>query len=134
MSKRLVVVDSSVWVSHFAGPTTAASRCLDDLLRGNRVAVNSIIRVEILTGALHEAQYAELEDTLRGLRVLQLSDAVWRLAERLRFQLRQAGRLIPVPDVLIACCALLYDCELLHADRHFDWIARAAPLRIYPLE
>jgi len=87
--------------------------------------------MEVLTGALHEAQYAQLADTFQGLHLLPLTDAVWRRAERLRFELRQKGSLIPVPDVLIACCALLYDCELLHTDRHFDAIAKLTPLRVH---
>ncbi len=102
-----------------------------DLLRVHRIAINDVVRLEVLTGALNEAQYAELADTFLGLHVLPLSDAIWRRAERLRFELRQKGHLVPVPDVLIASCALIYDCELVHADRHFDAVARVTPLSIY---
>jgi predicted nucleic acid-binding protein len=131
MSKRLVLVDSSAWVSHLTGQVNAAAQAIDELLLTHRAAVNAIIRLEVLTGARDEAQYAELEDAFRGLHELPLSDAIWRRVERLRFQLRQAGRLIPTPDVIIACCALVYDCELLHADRHFDLMAHSAPLKVY---
>jgi len=34
-------------------------------------------------------------------------------------------------DVSIASCAIVYDCQLLHRDRHFDLIAKHAPLKIY---
>lgn len=131
MSRRLVLIDSSTWISHFSQTPTRASHAIDNLLRRHLAAVNPVIRLELLTGAVHEAQYAELEEALQGLHVLPISDAVWRRAERLRFQLRQTGHLIPVPDMLIACCAMVFDCELLHADRHFTLMARAAPLRVY---
>ena len=131
MSKRLVLIDSSAWISHFTKQASAPARSMSDLLSGDRAAVNDVIRLELLTGARDEVQYAELDDVLRGLHPLELSGTVWRRAERLRFALRRGGHLIPVPDVLIACCALIYDCELLHADRHFDVIARTAPLKIY---
>ncbi len=131
MSNRLVLADSSVWVAHLTGQTTAAARSIGELLEANRLATNAVVRLELLTGARDEAQYAELEDALKGLHELPLSDAIWRRAERLRFELRGRGALIPVPDVIIACCALIYDCELLHTDRHFDLIARAMPLKIY---
>ncbi len=133
MSRRLVLIDSSAWISYLAGAPRAPSRTIETLLLNHQAAVNSIIRIELLTGARDEAQYAELEDDLRGLRVLALPDAVWRRAERMRFQLKQVGRLIPIPDVIIACCALVHGCELLHLDRHFDLIARTAPLKIYHL-
>lgn len=106
---------------------------LEDLLRTHRVATNEVVRLEVLTGAMDEAQYAELADTFEGLHVLPLSGAIWKRAERLRFDLRRRGHLIPVPDVLIACSALIYGCELLHADRHFDLMARFTPLRIFQL-
>ena len=131
MSNRLVLADSSVWVSHFTGQGHTASAAIGELLRAHRLAVNEVIRVELLTGAKDEAQYAELDDTLRGLHLLPISGAVWGRAERLRFELRRKGHVVPVPDALIASCALLYDCELLHADRHFDTIARLTPLRIH---
>ncbi len=131
MSRRLVLIDSSVWISRFTHQTGDFSRALDDLLLTERAAINPVIRVEVLTGALHEAQYAELDDALKGLHALPISDDVWRQAERVRFQLRRIGRLIPLPDVLIASCAMVHGCELLHADRHFDLMARTIPLKIY---
>ena len=113
------------------GQGHAASVTIGELLSAHRVAVNEVVRVEVLTGAKDEAQYAELADALRGLHALPISGAMWGRAERLRFELRRKGHAVPVPDVLVAACALLYDCELLHADRHFDAIARLAPLRIH---
>lgn len=131
MSKRLILVDSSAWIAHLTQPTAARAHPVEELLKADRVAINAVIRVEILTGARHEAQYAALEDALMGCQVLPLTDAVWRRAERLRFQLRQAGTLVPLPDVVIACCALVYDCGLLHTDKHFQLIARHAPLKFF---
>lgn len=131
MSRRLVLADSSVWISHLTGQEKGASAALGELLHAHRVAVNEVIRLELLTGAKDEAQYAQLDDAMRGLHGLPLTGAVWGRAERLRFELRRKGHLVPVPDALVASCALLYDCELLHADRHFDRIARFAPLRIH---
>lgn len=131
MSDRLVLVDSSAWITHFTMPHAALSHGLAHLLSAHRAALNDVIRLEVLTGARDEAQYAQLEDALQGLRVLPLSDTVWRRAERLRFDLRREGYLIPVPDVLVAACAITYDCDLLHADRHFTAIAKFAPLSIY---
>lgn len=131
MSERLVLVDSSVWITHLLGRGAAQTHAISDLLLDNRVAINAVIRLELLTGAQDETQYAELEGTLDGLHFLELTAAVWRRAERLRFQLRRQGTVVPLPDAVIACCALIYNCELLHADRHFDRIARATALKIH---
>ena len=131
MSSRLVLADSSAWVTHLTGQRAALATAMTDLLNANRIVVNDVIRCEILTGALNESQYAELADALQGLPMLPLTDSVWRRAERLRFKLRCHGALIPLPDVLIACCALVHDCEVLHSDRYFDVMARTASLKIH---
>jgi len=131
MSERLVLVDSSVWITHLLGRSGAPAHAARDLLLDNRVAINAVIRLELLTGARDETQYAELEGTLDGLHFLELTAAVWRRAERLRFQLKRQGHIVPLSDVVIASCALIYHCELLHADRHFDRIAHATALRIH---
>jgi len=131
MSERLVLVDSSVWITHLLGRSGAHAHAARDLLLDNRVAINAVIRLELLTGARDETQYAELEGTLDGLHFLELTAAVWRRAERLRFQLKRQGHIVPLPDVVIASCSLIYNCELLHADRHFDRIAHATALRTH---
>lgn len=131
MSNRLVLIDSSVWVSHLSRQPLAATRAVPELLQDNRVAINPIVRIEVLTGARDEAHYAALEDALRGLHHLPLSDAVLRHAERLRFELKRRGHVIPVPDILIASSALIYDCDLLHADQHFTFIAQTIPLKFH---
>lgn len=131
MSNRLVIADSSAWISYFTGQGTAIADAVGFLLHSHRIAINDVIRLEVLTGAANEAQYGELSDQLEGLHKLPLTDAVWRRAERVRFEMHRKGHLAPVPDLLIACSAILHDCELLHADRHFDLIARAIPLKIH---
>lgn len=132
MSRRLVLVDSSSWIGYLHGPEEAEGR-IDELLFEHRVAINAVIRLEVLTGAKDERQYRELEGAFGGLHFLELTPEVWREVERMRFRLKQRGRVIPVTDVLVASSALIYDCELLHQDRHFDQIARVESLRIHPL-
>ena len=128
MSDKLVLVDSSAWIPHLLGQRRSP---VEGLLLDNRVAINAVIRIELLTGARDETQYAQMEGSLGGLHSLDLIVSVWKRAERLRFQLRRQGMFIPLPDIVIACCALIYDCVLLHADHHFDRIAHATRLKVH---
>jgi len=127
----MVLADSSAWVCHLTGERPAVGEAMVHCLRSHRVAINDVVRVEVLTGARDEAQYHELADLFQGLHPLALVPEVWQRAGRVRFELRRRGHLIPLPDVLVACCALVYDCELLHADRHFAVIARYHPLQCH---
>jgi predicted nucleic acid-binding protein len=117
---RLVLVDSSVWIGYLTVRSSTGTKVVTDLLA-----------TQILTGAKSESQYSDLSDQWEGLRSLPMVSGVWRRAERLRFDLRRKGWLVPLPDVLIASSAIAYDCELLHADRHYEQIARITPLKIF---
>ncbi len=130
MNRSLVLADSSAWVSHLTESGGSISEIISTLLDADRVVINEVVRLEVLTGARDEAQYTELSDMFLGLPLLSVSGVVWSKAERLRYELRRKGHVVPVPDVVIASCALVYDCELLHVDRHFDLIARMVSLRI----
>jgi predicted nucleic acid-binding protein len=51
------------------------------------------------------------------------------VVRKLGYDLRRAGLTIPTVDIMIAALALEYDCLLLHADRHFEQIAKHSPLQ-----
>jgi predicted nucleic acid-binding protein len=126
-----VLVDSSAWVAFFRDQPPDPRHPILQLGEEKRLATNWCIRVEVLTGARAETELAQLDRRLQALHHLTLSDEVWAQTARLRWGLRRRGLTLPTIDVAIACCAMAYDCELLHADRHFDLIARHTPLRIY---
>ena len=131
MREKLVLIDSSAWISYLLDQKESVARSVEGLLEDHRAAINQVIRVELLTGAKNEVQYSQMEDSFEGLHSLEMTDEVWRRSEKVRFHLRKAGHLIPLPDILIACTALVHNCSLLHVDRHFDRIARATGLRIH---
>jgi len=47
---------------------------------------------------------------------------VWEKTANLNFTLRRKGFNIPLTDVLISTWALIYDCVLVHQDRHYEMI------------
>lgn len=121
---RLVLVDSSVCIAHLQGHHPGVSGALEKLLQENRAAVNPIIRIEVLTGSRDQIQYDELDVWLQSTVVLSVTAGVYQIAERLRYEMKKKGNLIPLPDVLIAATAIEYAIPLMHLDRHFDAIAR----------
>jgi predicted nucleic acid-binding protein len=130
MSERLILIDSSAWIGFLSAESKSRFDAIEKLLLAHRIAINPVIRLELLTGAKDDSQYRELRDSFNGLHMLELIEPVWELADELRYRMRKKGALIPVPDLLIACTALAYGCELMHQDRHFDAIARSTPLKI----
>ena len=121
---RLVLVDSSVCIAHLHGHHSGVSRALKKLLNDNRVAVNPIIRIEVLTGSRDPIQYGELDVWLQSTVGLPVTAGVYQIAERLRYEMKKKGNIVPLVDVLIAATAIEYAIPLMHIDRHFDAIAR----------
>ncbi len=131
MNDGAVLIDSSAWIGYLTGRKGVALDCIGFLLENRRAATNDVVRMEILTGAKDELQYKELSDQWEGLYDLPFTPAVWRMAERLRFDMRRKGRLIPLPDVLIASSSAVYGCPLLHLDKHYDQMSEFLPLKIF---
>ena len=107
------------------------SQSLLSLLVEDRVAINEIVKTELLIGAKDTLQYQELQDDLAVLPHVLLTDAVWDTTRQLGFSLARKGFLLPLSDLVIAASAVIYGCELFHIDRHFEIIARHASLKLY---
>ena len=126
-----MLVDTSAWVTFVRQGAENASDVLDQLLAEKRAAINEVIQAELLIGAQDERHYKEFEVDLGTLPHLLLTAEAWNLVGELGFALRRKGATIPLPDLTIAACAISHQCELFSLDRHFDLIARHAPLKIY---
>jgi predicted nucleic acid-binding protein len=127
---ELVFIDTSVWILALrAGGPVAVRQEVEQLLATGRVATTPIVILELLTGARSSREFRELKEDLEALKQLELSPSVWERAYKLGYDLRRAGLTIPTVDIMIAALALEYDCLLLHADRHFEQIAKHSPLQ-----
>ncbi|MCI2429482.1 PIN domain nuclease [Candidatus Acetothermia bacterium] len=127
---ELVLIDTSVWIAalRVGGPVVVRHE-VEQLLAASRAATTPIVMLELLSGTRSSREFRELKEDLEALGQLELTPAVWERAYRLGCELRRAGLTVPIVDILIATLALEHGCMLLHADRHFEQIARHSPLR-----
>ena len=122
-----LVVDTSSWVSYFAG---RGSDLIDDALAEGRVVLPPVVAAELLSGTLKRGEQEQLEDFLSHL-PLCLSDlSHWLRVGRLRAALRQAGLSVSTPDAHVAQCALERGGVLLTEDAVFGKIAPRCGLRL----
>lgn len=123
------LADTSAWIEGLRpGANDAWARELKRLVLDRQVGIQPVIRVELLSGAVSDADYDRLEAVLGALPQLEMTKVVWQEAERLGFRLRRRGLSVPVTDLLITSTAIANRCILLHRDRHFTLIARHTPL------
>ena len=134
MSNRVVLVDTSVWILALRKSPLAPVRDeVDHLLAENRVAIVPMIRLELLGGTKSANEFERLNGRLDALHQIPADEANWDIAAELSFKLRQRGKVIPYPDILIGSAAILANALLLHADRHFDLMAEDTDLRVRSL-
>jgi len=132
-----VLVDSSVWIAYLRGDDVPEAQILDDLLAGRpgpgvSPLTTGLVLTEVLQGIRDDATFEHVRADLSDLPRADLEEADYLDAARLyRLLRRQELTIRSTIDVLLAALCLRLDCPLLHRDRDFAPIARAARLRIY---
>jgi predicted nucleic acid-binding protein len=129
MPIKPALIDTSVWLFALRKDFIPEIRSqVDDLLRNNLVFTTGIINLELLSGAKTDSEYQRLKNRLMTLDDIITDDIIWDKAGALAFNLRRKGITVPHTDILIAACAMSEGCVLLHADNHFDIMARHTDL------
>ena len=131
MTTDLYLVDASVWIFALRNnPVQAIKNRVESLLKDDRVAVNLMITMEILSGTKSKTEFSRLSSRLGALNQIRIDDAVWQSAAELGFDLRRKGLTVPNTDLLIASSALKAGAIVLHSDAHFDWISTKTDLKV----
>lgn len=124
MSKRLYLVDTSIWILGLRrdGPAEI-QHWLKDALQREMVVIAPVVMLELLTGARTEEQYRYLRDELGALPQVEAGAEAWEKASWMAFSLRRRGVTVPTMDVIIAALAISNNCVLVHLDRHYEMVA-----------
>lgn len=122
-----LVIDTSSWVSFFAG---GGDDRIPEWLEEGRVHLPPVVAAELCSGKLGARQRAELEALLAELPPCRSDLDHWIRVGRLRAELRAKGVSVSAPDAHVARCALDLGAELLTEDRIFRTLARHLPLRL----
>ena len=126
------LVDTSAWLFALrkdANPEIKSR--LDTLLREDIVLITGIIKLELLGGTRTREEFSRLKSRLDALPYVPMEEPLlWDVAYEMAFNLRRKGVTIPYTDILIASVAIKEDITLLHADVHFDQIAKHSKLRV----
>lgn len=128
----ILLVDTSVWIDHFAGRHTPQTAIFKDAVReGADVALTQLILAEILQGVPSDAEFVKLRKVLFSFRMLQpASDETYVHAARLYRTGRKRGVTIrSLVDCLVAAIALEHRAAVLHRDRDYDRISEYVPLK-----
>ena len=117
----MILVDSSVWISHLRGSRTPAIARLEAAVTREPILVGDLILLEVLQGARDEAHATRIQRGLREFALVSLLDAdLAPLAARNYRALRELGVTIrKTADIIIGTFCIERRCSLLHDDRDF---------------
>ena len=126
-----VIVDTSAWIESFRPQSEKKFiNLVKDLILKGRILVPGIIKTELLRGTKNKKEYNQLNDLLKGLEYLPVSDDFWEKLSLFSFRLFRKGVTVPLTDTYIALLGIENNASILHRDKHFDLIAEKVPLKI----
>lgn len=115
-----LVVDTSSWISYFAGSGTPE---IDIGLKEGRVYLSPVVASELLSGKLLDAEEQKLRTFLSELPLCENDLPHWFRVGKLRAALLRKGFTVSTPDAHVAQCAIDLEGELLSEDRILEKIA-----------
>ncbi|HET9869797.1 MAG TPA: PIN domain-containing protein [bacterium] len=117
-----VLLDTSVWIDFFRKPEGPTGEQIIKHLKKGTVSTCGVVVFEVLQGAADPAEFAFLEENLKGLHFLEADAASYFEAGRTSYGLRKRGVTLPLSDILIATLAISNRQVLWTKDQHFKKI------------
>jgi predicted nucleic acid-binding protein len=124
-----VFVDTCIWASFFARPSSAEKQAVDVLLDHDRVAIIGPILGEVLMGFRRTDQADWVASRLRQSHFIQSLWDDWRLAAQLGRELAALGHKLPLTDLIVATVAQRLGAFVYTTDDHFDLIPKLKRFR-----
>jgi len=134
MPNDVFLIDTSAWLLALRKDfIPEVKELIDRLLRDGVVITTGIIKLEIIGSAGTQDEFQRLKSRFNALDDIRTDDSIWQKACELGFELRRKGIKVPHTDILIAACALQSESVIVHADTHFDLMARHAGIKVESL-
>jgi len=86
------------------------------------IAICGIIRCEVGRGVRSAQALARLQAFWDAMIYVPTNNVIWEEAEKMLWKMDRQGTQIPLPDAVIACCALRISAAVLTFDGHFKLI------------
>ena len=117
----MILVDSSLYI-HWIRQRRDPAEVLRPWLELDRALICGVIRCEVLRGLRHPKAHRRMSDLFDILVDVPTDAAIWHATESLAWQLDRQGQVLPLTDLVIACCALQAGGILITTDGHFQHI------------
>ncbi len=114
-ASALYLLDTTVLIDVARGKEPATSLLGDTLRRSDQICVSAVAVAEFFAG-VRPVQRVEWQDLIDGLTYWDVTEEIAIRAGILRYDLASQGRIILIPDALIAATAIVYGAPLATAN------------------
>jgi predicted nucleic acid-binding protein len=130
--KRVVIVDTTVWIDYLRGNQNAETKWLERELQLRRLGLTDLILCEVLQGIREQGVFGRVQRELLRFEVFDTGGGQMAVAAAANYrELHQHGYTVyKTIDCLIATFCLRGGHELLHRDRDFDCFEKFLGLRV----
>jgi predicted nucleic acid-binding protein len=119
----VTLIDSSIYINWLRRKQSPAL-LLQSHARTGDVFTCGIVRAEVLRGVTSLAAKEDLSGFFDLLPEIPTTSAVWHNVSELAWQLDRKGFVLPLPDLVIAACALSVNAVVVTTDPHFAKIPK----------
>lgn len=128
---NLFLIDTSVWILALRKKFDPKIKSyVEKLLDEDRIVINPIIKIELLSGTRTQKEFSKLKMRLDALPEIAMDQKIWEETQKIAFKLRKKGLSLPLVDTIIVSCAKSSDCTLVHMDRHFDLAGKIIKIKL----
>ncbi len=120
---KKILVDTSIWIEYFKGNTEVIN-LIHSTDRYSAYIAGPII-TELIQGFKTSREKERFITSISALPKLLITDEDWIEAGTLGNTLKEKGKTIPIPDLLIFQLAHKNNCSLYTLDKHFQIIVGA---------
>ncbi|ODS33250.1 MAG: hypothetical protein SCARUB_01641 [Candidatus Scalindua rubra] len=114
-----VIVDTYIWIEFFRTKSKISNH-LRDLISNDFVVGNGLILAELIQGIKTNSDKEVIIDVFNTIEYIEITRELWIESGDLARELRSSGKIIPLSDVIIACCARKYQYHIFTIDKHFQ--------------
>jgi predicted nucleic acid-binding protein len=129
-----VLIDTSIWISFFAGKDNKITNSVQELLLNDQVVICPPIYQEILQGIKYPKEFLEMKEKLDALRKIHADpfEAAYGAAQIYSILRNKGVTIRKSYDCLIAWYAISSNSILFHSDKDFIPISKHFKLGTYP--
>jgi predicted nucleic acid-binding protein len=118
---NLLLPDSNIYINAVRSGVDPFAQFTANLEDWEFATCGTIV-MEVCRGLSEPTLVERFQDRFNVMVFLPTTNAVWKRATQLAWTLDRKGAVLPIPDLIIAACALQAGATVLTADTHFQVI------------